>query len=198
MRRLIDIVVAACGIAALFPLMLILALGVALAMGRPVLFTQMRVGKHGRAFWLVKFRTMTDARDASGQLLSDQERTTWLGRLLRRTRLDELPELWNVLTGDMSLIGPRPLLETSFATQGIPGRVRASVRPGLTGWAQVNGNTLLSDEEKLALDLWYTEHVSLLLDLKILMMTVGMLLGGERIDRRELRRARESNHRWRG
>lgn len=191
-RRLIDIVIGFCGLVVGAPLTLLVGLCVWGMIGRPVFFTQTRVGKESRVFRLIKFRTMTNARDDRGELLSDLQRTPAFGRFIRRTRLDELPELWNILAGHMSLIGPRPLLPTSFETQGDAGRKRAEVRPGLTGWAQVNGNTLLSQEEKLALDVWYVEHASLGLDLKILAKTVVMLLFGERIDQSELRRARES------
>ena len=194
MRRIIDVFLASVGLVMLIPIMLLIGFSIFLSSGTPVLFRQVRVGRNCKPFVLIKFRTMTNARDNSGCLLGDSQRTTRLGRLLRRFRIDELPELWNIITGEMSFIGPRPLLETSFATQGSAGRVRATVRPGLTGWAQINGNTLLSDEEKLALDLWYTENVSLAIDLKILVKTFETLLFGERIDQIELRRARESYH----
>jgi lipopolysaccharide/colanic/teichoic acid biosynthesis glycosyltransferase len=133
---------------------------------------------------------MTESRDAAGRLLPDEARLTALGRLIRRTRLDELPELWNILKGEMALIGPRPLLPATVASFGEAGRRRGMVRPGLTGWAQVNGNTLLSDADKLALDLWYVDHRSWRLDARIVVKTLGVVLFGERIAVPELEKAR--------
>lgn len=136
---------------------------------------------------------MTDERDSDGDLLSDEERTTPLGKFLRRSRLDELPELWNILLGEMSFVGPRPLLPQSPLNQGETGALRLSVRPGLTGWAQVNGNTLLSDDEKRALDLWYVKNSSLGLNFKIVLKTIGVVFGGEQVNKSELESAYEGD-----
>ena len=162
------------------PLLAVLAVAVGLSMGRPVIFRQARSGRDGQEFTLVKFRSMSDLRDADGKLLPDDERTTRLGAILRRTRLDELPGLLNVARGDMNFVGPRPLLPKTIAEQGAAGRRRGDVRPGLTGWAQVNGNTLLSLEEKIALDLWYIDNRSFWLDVRILGRTLLVMTGGER------------------
>jgi lipopolysaccharide/colanic/teichoic acid biosynthesis glycosyltransferase len=198
MRRLVDIVAAGIAGIILSPLVVLIGLAVWLKMGRPIFFYQVRIGLNGRAFRMVKFRSMTDARDPSGQLLEDDARLPPFGRALRRTRLDELPELWNVFVGEMSLIGPRPLLVESLTGMGAAARKRGSMRPGLTGWAQVNGNALLEEPDKLALDLWYIDHASLRLDLIILARTVAVIVAGERINRLELRRAYAGNHRRRG
>lgn len=189
-RPLLDGALAALAGIALSPVMLLLAALIRVALGSPVLFVQPRAGIGGRPFRLVKFRTMTDARDRHGALLPDERRLTPLGRLLRRTRLDELPELWNILKGEMALVGPRPLLPATVAGFGEAGQRRGAVRPGLTGWAQVNGNTLLSDEDKLALDLWYVDHRSPWLDARILAKTVVVVLLGERVAVPELEKAR--------
>lgn len=185
---------------ALLPVMLLIAGLVRLTAGSPVLFFQARAGGGGLPFRLVKFRTMTDARDTAGRLLSDERRTTTVGRFLRRTRLDELPELWNIARGEMAFVGPRPLLPETVAGFGEAGRRRGTVPPGLTGWAQVNGNTLLPDEDKLALDLWYVDHRSLRLDALILLKTLRVVLLGERTGTSELERARHHarDHRRRG
>lgn len=152
------------------------ALLVRLKLGRPVLFRQRRPGRQGRVFELVKFRTMTDARDAQGRLLPDAQRLTRFGRLLRSSSLDELPEVLNVLKGEMSLVGPRPLL-VQYLERYTPEQARRhEVPPGLTGWAQVNGRNALSWEEKFRLDVWYVDHRSLWLDLRILFLTVWQVL----------------------
>lgn len=195
MRRLTDILVASVGALMLTPVIAGLALLIGLTMGRPVFFVQHRSGLGGVPFRLVKFRTMVDARDPSGRPLHDADRTTALGGFLRRRRLDELPELWNVLKGEMSLIGPRPLLPGTVGAMGELGRRRGAVRPGLTGWAQVNGNALLSEQAKLALDLWYIEHRSLRLDILIVIKTVQVILFGERINQAEVRRVHAHGHR---
>jgi lipopolysaccharide/colanic/teichoic acid biosynthesis glycosyltransferase len=189
MRRVVDIVVAIGGGIVLLPVILVLAVVVALSMGSPVLFTQWRSGKRGVLFKLVKFRSMTDARDSQGRLLPDEMRLTAVGRFLRRSRLDELPELWNIARGDMSLIGPRPLLPQTVRSFGRLGRRRGLVRPGLTGWAQINGNTLLADREKLMLDLWYVDNRSLAVDLGIVVKTIKVAVFGERVNPVALRRA---------
>jgi len=152
------------------------ALFVALALGRPVLFTQRRTGIGGKPFTLYKFRTMTNARDASGELLPDRERLTTFGKFLRSTSLDELPELWNVLKGDMSLVGPRPLLPEYLPLYSDEQRRRLDVLPGLTGWAQINGRNATSWTDRFAFDVWYVEHQSVWLDLRILLSTVGLVL----------------------
>jgi lipopolysaccharide/colanic/teichoic acid biosynthesis glycosyltransferase len=151
---------------------------VRVSMGSPVLFCQQRPGLGGRPFTLVKFRTMRDATDPAGRPLPDAQRLTRVGRLLRRTSLDELPQLWNVLKGDMSLVGPRPLLMEYLPRYNDRQRRRHDVRPGITGWAQVNGRNALSWEEKFEHDVWYVEHRSLGLDVKIVLMTLGQVFAG--------------------
>ncbi|MFN0023047.1 MAG: sugar transferase [Parvularculaceae bacterium] len=183
LRRIIDVLAAGAGLVVGAPLIAILAVMVFATMGRPVFFVQERAGLEREPFRMVKFRTMTDARGADGRLLGDNERVTGLGRFLRRSRLDELPELWNILVGQMGLVGPRPLLPASAPNLGAAGDERLSVRPGLTGWAQVNGNTLLSDSQKLALDLWYVQNRSLGLDIKIIIKTIGVIVFGEKLKR---------------
>jgi lipopolysaccharide/colanic/teichoic acid biosynthesis glycosyltransferase len=158
------------------PVLAVVAALVRWKLGSPVFFRQRRPGYHERIFSLIKFRTMTDARDAAGQLLSDAARLTPFGRWLRATSLDELPELLNVLRGEMSLVGPRPLLVEYLPRYSPEQRRRHEVRPGLTGWCQVNGRNALSWEQKFVLDVWYVDHRTLWLDLKILFMTVGQVL----------------------
>lgn len=186
MRRAVDLAVAVAAAIILLPLMAIIGACSAIAMGRPVLFSQIRSGKGGEPFSLIKFRTMTDHTDSEGRLLDDSARTTPFGRLLRRTRLDELPELWNVIRGDMSLIGPRPLLPETIEEMGAAGIARGVIRPGLTGWAQVNGGVLLSDTAKVTLDLWYIRHRSLRCDLEIIFRTISFILAGERMPAQKL------------
>lgn len=149
--------------------------------GPPVLFRQRRCGLGGATFDIIKFRSMTLSRDDDGNLLSDAERKERFGSLLRRYRVDELPELINIVRGEMAFVGPRPLLPETVAAMGPEGQLRSSVRPGLTGWAQVNGNALLDERRKLDLDIWYIQHRSLALDLKIIARTPSVLLLGERI-----------------
>jgi lipopolysaccharide/colanic/teichoic acid biosynthesis glycosyltransferase len=175
-KRLIDILVAATALATLSPVMLVVALLVWRDMGRPVLFSQLRPGLGGKPFRMFKFRTMRGAVDAKGELLPDGERLTKLGRLLRSSSLDELPEFWNVLTGEMSLVGPRPLLMEYLPLYSSEQARRHEVRPGITGWAQINGRNALSWDHKFALDLWYVDNRSLWLDLKILFRTVAKVL----------------------
>ena len=170
-KRILDLALTLPALLFLAPAMGLIALAVRLRLGAPVLFRQRRPGLHGEPFTLLKFRTMTGARDAAGNLLPDAERLTSLGRFLRATSLDELPELLNVLRGEMSLVGPRPLL-MEYLPRYTPEQARRhDVRPGITGWAQVNGRNALSWEQKFALDVWYVDHVSLGLDLKILVLT---------------------------
>ena len=171
MKRSIDLLLSFIALVVLSPLLLVLAILVRLLLGSPVLFRQTRPGLGGRPFRLIKFRTMTDGTDADGVLLPDSERLTAFGRMLRATSLDELPELWNVLKGDMSLVGPRPLLMEYLDLYTAEQARRHEVRPGITGWAQVNGRNALSWEDKFALDVWYVENRSNLLDMKILWMT---------------------------
>jgi lipopolysaccharide/colanic/teichoic acid biosynthesis glycosyltransferase len=155
-------------------------------LGRPLLFSQTRSGLNRRDFVIYKFRTMHDRLNAAGVPLPDRERETPVTRLLRRLRLDEFPQLLTVLSGEMALIGPRPLLPATIRQMGELGRRRCEICPGITGWAQVNGNTLLADQQKLALDIWYVGNRSLWLDLKILVLTVDMLIRGERVNRANL------------
>lgn len=176
MKRLFDVIMAAALLLILSPLMLALAAVIRLTLGSPVVFKQLRPGLGGKPFILLKFRTMLNARQANGVLLSDIDRLTPFGRMLRSTSLDELPELWNVLKGDMSLVGPRPLLIEYLPLYSSEESRRHLVRPGLTGWAQVNGRNTISWEEKLALDVWYVEHRSFTLDSKILVMTLFKVL----------------------
>ena len=176
MKRLFDIVASALGLLLLSPVMLIVAWKIRRKLGAPVLFRQVRPGLQGRPFQMVKFRTMRDALDASGQPLPDAQRMTPFGNFLRSSSLDELPELWNVLKGDMSLVGPRPLLMEYLPLYNPTQYRRHDVRPGVTGWAQINGRNALSWEEKFELDVWYVENRSLWLDLKIILMTIKKVL----------------------
>lgn len=180
-KRAFDVVASTLGLLALSPLLLVLAIFVRLFLGSPIFFTQLRPGLGGKPFRLIKFRTMTDRRDENGELLPDAERLTNFGKFLRSTSLDELPELWNVLQGDMSLVGPRPLL-MSYLDRYTPEQARRhEVRPGITGWAQVNGRNALSWNERFKLDVWYVDNHSLLLDIKILLLTVVGVLRREGI-----------------
>lgn len=165
---------------ACLPILLILAAVVLVFQGRPILFHQMRSGKGGIPFKMVKFRSMRDLRDANGVPLPDEARVTKIGTFLRRSRLDELPGLWNVATGDIAFIGPRPLLPETIIGLGERGKKRGQVAPGLTGWSQVNGNTLLTLDEKIDLDLWYIDHRSLRTDCTVLIATLWVMLGGEK------------------
>lgn len=181
MKRLFDLVVCTLGLLALALALLALIYLVRRKLGSPVFFTQVRPGLHGKPFQMVKFRTMTDERGRDGQLLPDAVRLTPFGRFLRATSLDELPELWNVLKGDMSLVGPRPLLMEYLPLYSPVQARRHEVRPGITGWAQVNGRNALSWDDKFRLDVWYVDNQSLWLDIKILWMTVRKVLVREGI-----------------
>lgn len=172
MKRLVDIVGAATALALLSPVILATAIAIRLRLGAPVLFSQQRPGLHGEPFVMYKFRTMLEAKGADGHPLPDSERLTPFGRFLRSTSLDELPGLWSVLKGDMSLVGPRPLLMSYIPLYSPEQARRHEVRPGITGWAQVNGRNALSWEEKFRLDVWYVDNRSLALDFKILLLTV--------------------------
>jgi lipopolysaccharide/colanic/teichoic acid biosynthesis glycosyltransferase len=176
MKRLFDILSASLVLLALSLPLAVVALLVRCRLGSPILFRQLRPGLSGRPFTVLKFRTMTDGRGADGNLLPDAQRLTRLGRFLRSTSLDEFPELWNVLRGDMSLVGPRPLLMEYLPLYSPEQARRHEVRPGVTGWAQVNGRNALTWEEKFALDVWYVDHRSFWLDLKILWLTVWTVL----------------------
>ena len=172
MKRVIDFTASLIILVILAPLMIVLALAVRLRMGAPVIFSQARPGLHGSLFRLYKFRTMTDAADERGDPLPDAARLTRFGRFLRASSLDELPAIWNVLKGDMSLVGPRPLLVEYLPLYSAEQNRRHEVRPGITGWAQVNGRNRLSWQKKFELDVWYVDNRSLFLDIKILVMTL--------------------------
>lgn len=183
-KRVLDVSVAALGVVVLSPLLCSVALLVRVLIGTPVLFRQRRPGRYGQPFELLKFRTMTDARGPDGELLPDRARLTVLGRVLRKTSLDELPELFNVLRGDMSLVGPRPLLMEYLDLYTPEQARRHEVLPGITGWAQVNGRNDTTWEERFANDVWYVEHRSMRLDLHILGRTVVKVLTGKGVSQR--------------
>ena len=175
-KRAFDIVAAGCALLVLAPVIVFVAWQISRKMGSPVFFRQVRPGLNGKPFEMIKFRTMRDAIDASGNPLPDSERLTPFGQFLRSSSLDELPELWNVLKGDMSLVGPRPLLMEYLPLYSPEQARRHEVRPGVTGWAQVNGRNTLSWEEKFKLDVWYVDNRSLWLDIKVLFLTVKKVL----------------------
>ncbi|MFN4287299.1 MAG: sugar transferase [Brevundimonas sp.] len=172
LKRVMDVLGAGAGLLVFAPVMLVVAVLIRLRMGSPVLFRQTRPGLHGQPFDMVKFRTMRHGTDARGNVLSDAQRLTPLGRFLRASSLDELPGLWNVLRGDMSLVGPRPLLMEYLPLYSPFQARRHEARPGITGWAQVNGRNAISWDEKFALDIWYVDNQNLWLDLKIIGLTV--------------------------
>lgn len=176
MKRLFDLLMSLLLLLFLALPLLLLWVLIRCKLGSPVLFRQVRPGMHGEPFMMVKFRTMTDERDARGELLPDVQRLTALGRFLRATSLDELPELWNVLRGEMSLVGPRPLLMEYLPLYSSEQARRHEVRPGITGWAQVNGRNSVSWEERFKLDIWYVDNHTLWLDLRILWLTVRKVL----------------------
>lgn len=177
-KRALDVVVAALGLVIAAPVIAACGAAVAVTMGRPVFYRQERPGLNGRLFTMFKLRTMRDPARMPDPAASDEQRLTGLGRFLRRTSLDELPELWNVLRGDMSLVGPRPLLPEYLPLYSPEQSKRHRVKPGLTGWAQVNGRNAQSWEDRLAMDVWYVENRTFALDLKILWMTAGQVLRG--------------------
>ncbi|WP_204372346.1 sugar transferase [Neisseria bacilliformis] len=181
-KRAFDIAVSAALLLCLAPLLLLLAWLIRRKLGTPVLFCQMRPGRHGKLFAMYKFRTMRDAADENGKLLPDAERLTPFGRKLRAASLDELPELWNVLKGDMSLVGPRPLLPEYLPLYNAEQSRRHEVRPGITGWAQVNGRNAISWPEKFRLDVWYVDRRSFWLDIKILLLTVKKVFARDGIN----------------
>jgi sugar transferase EpsL len=183
-KRSLDLIIAGSTVIILFPVMSIIAVLILVLMGPPVFFRQKRPGLHGEPFQIIKFRTMTNRLTESGPVYGDEaERLTPMGKILRSTSLDELPELFNVLKGEMSLVGPRPLLMEYLERYSPQQMRRHLVKPGITGWAQVNGRNVLTWEKKFALDLWYVEHQSLWLDLKIILLTVIKVFQREGINK---------------
>lgn len=180
-KRSMDVIVAVGALLVLWPIIAIVAVLVLLQLGSPMIFRQQRPGYKGEPYEVLKFRTMLDARDDDGNLLSDSERLTSLGRFLRRTSLDELPQLWNVIRGDMSIVGPRPLLMEYLDRYSSEQMRRHNVKPGITGLAQINGRNALRWEDKFVLDVWYADHWSLWLDIRILFGTVRKVFRGEGI-----------------
>lgn len=183
-KTIADRLVAAMVLSILSPLILLVAIAVRIQMGAPILFTQPRPGKDGRVFQFCKFRTMTDERNSDGKLLPDDQRLTRIGKLLRKTSLDELPQLWHVLKGEMSIVGPRPLLVRYLELYNAEQARRHDVLPGITGWAQVNGRRNLDGDfiKKFELDVWYVDNWSLWLDLKIIWLTIVAVVGQKDID----------------
>lgn len=171
-KRCVDIFLGVTAVVLLLPILLITAILVRRKLGSPILFKQVRPGKNGKPFTMIKFRTMRDAIDAHGNPLPDAERLTPFGQMLRSTSLDELPELWNVLKGEMSLVGPRPLLMDYLPLYNAEQAKRNDVRPGMTGWAQINGRNAISWEDKFKLDTWYVQNQSFMLDIKIMLLTI--------------------------
>lgn len=182
-KRTVDLCAAILALILLSPLLGLVAVVVRLAMGRPVLFRQRRIGSRGKPFQLYKVRTMSDARDGNGRLLSDEERLGPVGKIVRAASLDELPQLWNVVRGEMSLVGPRPLLPEYLPRYSLRQLRRHETKPGITGWAQINGRNTLTWEEKFELDVWYVDHRTLWLDVKILWLTVLKVLQRDGISR---------------
>lgn len=182
LKRLLDIIIASIALILLSPLYAFVAYKVKKNLGSPVLFRQVRPGLHGKPFEMVKFRTMKDAVDEQGNLLPDSERLTAFGQMLRSTSLDEMPELWNVIKGDMSIVGPRPLLMEYLPLYNAEQAKRHNVRPGMTGHAQVNGRNAISWEEKFKLDTWYVENQSIWLDFKIMLKTVKKVIAKDDIN----------------
>jgi lipopolysaccharide/colanic/teichoic acid biosynthesis glycosyltransferase len=176
MKRLLDLLLIALALPLVLPLAALTCLLVRVKLGGPVLFRQMRPGLHGKPFMMVKFRSMTDARGADGALLPDADRLPPFGQFLRSSSLDELPELWNVVRGEMSLVGPRPLLMEYLPLYSPAQARRHDTRPGVTGWAQVNGRNALTWDEKFRLDVWYVDHQSVWLDMKIIALTIRKVL----------------------
>ena len=180
-KRALDLIISMIGAVVLSPLILLIAILVRILLGAPVIFRQQRPGYRERPFYLHKFRTMTDARDATGQLLPDAARLTGFGRFLRAFSLDELPELFDILRGDMSFVGPRPLLMEYLPLYSLEQRRRHDVYPGVTGWAQIHGRNALEWPARFALDVWYVDHWSFWLDVKILLLSVGKVIRREGI-----------------
>lgn len=178
-KRFLDILLSLIALIVLSPLMLVVAILIRIKLGGPVIFCQERPGKNERIFKLYKFRTMTNARDKNGNLLPDEKRLTKFGKLLRSTSLDELPELWNILKGDMSIVGPRPLLVKYLPLYNEEQKHRHDVRPGLTGWAQVHGRNLTSWEDRFKHDVWYVHSISFAVDVRIILLTVKCVFARE-------------------
>lgn len=185
LKRFFDIIIASIALVLLSPLYLYVAYKVRKNLGSPIIFHQVRPGLHGKPFEMIKFRTMTDERDAQGNLLPNEERLPKFGKMLRATSLDEMPELWNVIKGEMSIVGPRPLLMDYLPLYNEEQAKRHNVRPGMTGYAQVNGRNSISWEEKFKLDTWYVENQSIWLDFKIMLQTVKKVLVKEGINQSE-------------
>lgn len=185
MKRFLDITIASLALILLSPLYIYVALKVRKNLGSPILFRQVRPGLNGQPFEMIKFRTMTDERDAEGNLLPNEQRLPKFGKMLRATSLDEMPELWNVIKGDMSIVGPRPLLMEYLPLYSEKQAKRHDVRPGMTGYAQVNGRNAISWEKKFELDIWYVENQSIWLDFKIMFQTVKKVLVKEGINQSE-------------
>ena len=181
-KRAIDFSLALLGLVLLFPLIVVISIMIIIFIGSPVFFSQQRPGQFGVTFKLIKFRTMRDMQNISGDLEPDAKRMTRFGRFLRSTSLDELPELWNVLKGEMSLVGPRPLLTEYLPLYSAEQARRHEIKPGITGWAQVNGRNAISWEEKFKLDVWYVDNRSLLLDAKILVLSIGKVFSRDGIN----------------
>ncbi|MEX2310730.1 MAG: sugar transferase [Pirellulales bacterium] len=175
-KHIFDLTVAGTCLILSAPVLVVVALAVRCTIGAPILFRQKRAGLAGRSFWLIKFRTMNDERGPDGRLLPDAQRLTRIGRFLRASSLDELPELWNVLRGDMSMVGPRPLLTDYLPLYSAEQERRHMVKPGITGLAQVRGRNAISWEERLRLDVWYVDHISLILDLAIMLRTAMVVI----------------------
>jgi len=180
-KRILDLLLTIPGLLILSPILFVISVFVAISYGTPIIFRQQRPGHLGKPFWVYKFRTMTNARDADNHLLPDSKRITWLGQFLRSYSLDELPELFNVLRGEMSLVGPRPLLMQYLERYSPEQARRHDVLPGITGWAQINGRNALTWEEKFKMDVWYVDHWSFGLDIKILLITAVKVLRREGI-----------------
>jgi lipopolysaccharide/colanic/teichoic acid biosynthesis glycosyltransferase len=193
-KSLSDRIIAAIALILLFPIILVIAIAIYLQMGRPILFIQPRPGKNARIFNFYKFRTMTNEKDQEGNLLSDEKRLTAVGKFLRRTSLDELPQLWNILKGDMSFVGPRPLLVKYLERYTLEQARRHEVKPGITGLAQIRGRNSISWEEKFQFDIWYIDNWSLWLDLKILLLTVLKVVKQEGINQSGYATYPEFNH----
>jgi len=193
-KRAFDLMLGIPALIVLSPLMAVIAILVRIDLGRPVIYQQKRPGRKGILFEFYKFRTMTDDREDQGKLLPDEKRLTNFGKFLRKTSLDELPELWNVIKGDMSLVGPRPLLIEYLDRYSLEQARRHEVKPGITGWAQVNGRNAITWEEKFKYDVWYVDNLSLWLDIKIIFMTILKVIKGEGIN--QPGRATMEEFRW--
>lgn len=182
MKNTIDFIFSFTLLIMMIPIFIVVSFLIYIKLGSPIIFTQVRPGKYGKSFLMFKFRTMTNECDSAGKLLPDHIRLTSFGKFLRNTSIDELPELWNVLKGDMSLVGPRPLLMEYLPRYSIEQARRHEVRPGITGWAQVNGRNAISWEEKFRLDTWYVDNQSFFLDMKILVLTIKKVFSREDIN----------------